>query len=313
MRINTKCVLVALISAMLFGSSVAYAQTNAKKGKAQQTNQVAPVTQAEAANSAPLPQAPAPFAPVFWRENVSPTEYLRNEPPKVFEWIETLIKSGPGKVDQFSTREERQQYESALPEKMKSVGPLAFVARCAKKYDPERQVFEIKHPATAFKDLRLKNPHPEALNLRRLLVATANVKKDTYKAQNAYGATTEVIRSVSDDYVLAYPSGSSTEPGSIVIPGSTTTIYKYTFVYYSVTVPMPSAEAREKDKDIACLYVLTLEPPYIFKFEEREIPTRDWAFDSTTNGFAFYGKLDRLWVINKSNGEVLSKNSRSGL
>lgn len=317
MCITTKCVLIALISAMLFGSPITYAQATAKKVKAQQTKQATPVTQTDRAKSAPLPQVPASFAPVLWSEGLSTTEYLRNEPPKVFEWVEAQIKSVPGKIDQYSTREERQQYESALIEKMKSVGQLAFVANCQKKYDADRQAFEIKNAAFAIKDLLLKDPNPEALKLRKLIIARTNVKKETYTAQNAYSATTEVIRDVSDDYVLAYPSGPYSEPSTIVIPGSSvaTTLlpYRYNFIYYSVTLPMPTAEAREKDKDIACLSIFTLEPPYVFKFRERDSPTRDSPFDRTTNGFAFYGKLDHLWVINKSSGEVFSKNSRNGL
>lgn len=311
-----KAALFFALSALIAGNQASYAQTSPKKPKAQAQKEVPSPPAAEQAKPETPPPPPV-FAPVFWKEDISPLEYLRNDPPKVFDWLEAQIKSVPGKPDQFSTSEERQQYEVALTERMKSLGQLAFVSNCQKKYDANRQAFEIKAPAFAIKDILLKEPNPEALKLRKFIVGRANAKKDTYTAQNAYGATTEVIRDVSDDYVLAYPAGSYSEPSSIAIPGSSVTStalpYRYNFIFYSTSLAMQPAEAREKEKEISCLSVITLEAPYIFKFKEREAPTRDLPFDRTSNGFAFYGKLDHLWVVNKSTGEIYSKHARSGL
>lgn len=301
--------LLVAASTILFSVQIGYAQTGAKKAKAQQKVAVE--------QPKPEPPSPPPFAPVFWKDDISPIEFLRNDPPKVFEWLEAQIKAVPGKTDQFSTREEREQYEAALTEKMKAIGSFAFVLNCQKKYDADRQVFEVKAPAFSIKDFMLKEPNPEALKLRKLMVGKTNVKKDTYTGQNAYGATTEIVRDVSDDYVIAYPSGAYSEPSSIVTSGSSVTSislpYRYNFVYYSTSLSVPPAEAREKDKNISCLAVVSMEPPYIFRFKERDTPTRDLPFDRTSNGFAFYGKLDHLWIVNKATGEVYSKHSRAGL
>lgn len=303
--------LLVAASTILFGIQIGYAQTGAKQTKAPQ--KVAPP-----ANSVEQAKPePPPFAPVFWKDDISPIEFLRNDPPKVFEWLDTQIKTVPGKVDQFSTREERQQYEAALTEKMKAIGPFAFVSNCQTKYDPDRQIFVIKAAAFAIKDIMLKEPNPEALKLRKLMVGRTNFKKDTYSSQNAYGATTEISRDVSDDYVIAYPSGAYSEPSSIVTSGGSVTSvsipYRYNFIYYTTSLSMPPAEARDKDKEISCLAVVSIEPPYIFRFKERNAPTRDLPFDITSNGFAFYGKLDHLWIVNKATGEVYSKHSRAGL
>lgn len=295
-------------AAIVFGIQTGYAQTIKKA----QPKSAPPANSGEHAK--PELQQP-PFAPVFWKDDISPIEFLRNEPSKVFEWIETQIKTVPGNVDQFSTREERQQYETGLTEKMKSIGPFAFVSNCQKKYDVDRQTFEIKAPAFPFNDIMLKEPNPEALRLRKLIVGRTNIKKDTYTGQNAYGATKEIIRDVSDEYVVAYPSGA--EPSSIVTSGSTVTSvslpYRYNFVYYTTSLSMQPAEARDKAKDISCLAVISLAPPYIFRFKERDTPTRDVPIDRTSNGFAFYGKLDHLWIVNKATGEVYLKHSRAGL
>lgn len=302
---------------VLLGIQTGYTQTDAKTPKAPKAQQKAAVLPPAAVEqSKPEPPPPPPFEPVFWKEGISPVEFLRNNPPKVYEWIETQIKAMPGKPDQFSTREERQRYETELAEKMKTVGPLAFMTGCEKKYDADYHVFEIKSPAFAIKDFMLKEPNPEVLKLRKFMVGRANVKRDSYTGHNAYGATAEVVREVSDDYFLSYPSGSDSEPSSIVKRGSTDSTklpYRYDFIYYTTSVSMIPTVAREKEKEIACLAVVSLEPPYLFKFEERETPTRSLPYDKTSNGFAFYGKLDHLWIVNRETGEVYSKHSRAGL
>lgn len=296
---------------LLFFASIqsGLAQTTNKRVKTQKD-----VAQPSVDQSKLVP--PTSFTPVFWKDDISPVEYIRNDPVKVFDWLETQIKSVPGQVDQFSTRDERQQYETALTEKMKKIGQFAFISNCLTKYDAECQIFEIKDAAFAIKDNLLKEPNPEALKLRKLTLGKANAKKDTYTGQNAYGATTEIIRDVSDDYVFAYPSGANFEPSSIIKPGSTLTSasipYRYNFIYYLRSLPMSSAEAREKYKDISCLAVVSIEPPYVFRFKELDLPTRDFPFERISNGFAIYGKLDQLWVVNKVTGEVYLKHSRSG-
>ena len=305
---------------VLLGIQIGYAQTDAKTPKApkaQQKTAVLPPAAVEQSKPEPPPPPPPPFEPVFWKEGISPVEFLRNNPPKVYEWIETQIKATPGKPDQFSTREERQRYETELAERMKTVGPLAFMTGCEKKYDADYHVFEIKSHAFAINDFMLKNPDPEALKLRKFMVGRANVKRDSYTGHNAYGATAEVVREVSDDYFLSYPSGSDSEPSSIVkrdpISLSTQLRYRYDVIYYATSVPMIPAVAREKEREISCLAVVSLEPPYLFKFEERDTPTRSLPYDKTSNGFAFYGKLDHLWIVNRETGEVYSKHSRGGL
>ena len=258
------------------------------------------------------PVSPPPFAPVFFEPSVSFTSYLPNNPKKVFEWVEAQISAVSGKPDQYSTSEERRKYESALTERMKPIGAIPFIGECQKKYDADRQTFEVKTPLFSIKDMSLKAPNPEALNLRRLSISRENVKQDSYTAQNAYGAGIEVSRTSSDDYVLAFPAGSTSEPSSILVQGSTSAVnlYRYTFHFLTFTVKMPPAEAREKDKQIACMYVFSLDAPYTFKFKERETPTRSLPFETINNGFALFGKLDQVAVINKVSGDLYEQSAR---
>ncbi len=294
---------------MAFNST---AQTSARKSDPKPST-VKPIEATPALADA---KTPSPnFSPVYFNPNESPLAYLANDPLKVYAWIEARTESVPGKPDQYSTTEERQKYEVALAERMKEVQPIPIVGPCQKKYDPDQQSFEIKVLLSSIKDYSLKSPNPEALNLRRLTLTQANVQRDTYTAQNAYGATTEVSRTKSDDYVLVFPAGASNEPTSVLVSGNASTSvrlpYRYSFNFLTLSAKLPPAEARENDKQIVCMYIFSLEPPYAFKFREREMPTRDLPYERSSNGFALFGRLDQVAVINKASGQVYDQAARS--
>lgn len=292
---------------VLFAIDIASAQTAPKKN--QQKPAQAKVVEVATQAPAELPQAPPPpFSPVFFNSSESILSYLPNDPQKVYAWIESQVSSVPGKPDQYSNAEERQKYEATLAEKMKAIQPIPIIGNCQKKYDADRQSFEVKALLSSIKDYSLKSPNPEALRLRRLTLAQANLQRDTYSAQNAYGANIEVSREISDNYVFAYPAGTSYEPTSALVQGNSSSSvrlpYRYLFNFMVLSAKMPPSEARENDKHIACMYVISLEQPYTFKFNERESPTRDMPFDITTNGFAIFGRLDQISVVNKSTGQI---------
>lgn len=287
------------------------AQTPAKKSQPKPSANK-PIESAPSPSVEPLPP---PFAPIYFNSSESPVAYLANDPQKVYAWIEAQTASIAGKPDQYTTTEERQKYGVALTERMKTIQPIPIVGPCQKKYVPDRQSFEVKVLLSSIKDYSLKSPNPESLNLRRLTLAHANVQSDTYTAQNAYGATTEISRTISDEYVLAFPAGASNEPASVLISGNTSSSirlpYRYSFNFLSLSAKLPPAEARDADKQIVCMYIFSLEPPYTFKFKEREAPTRDLPFDRTANGFAMFGRLDQVAVINKVSGQIYDQAARS--
>lgn len=226
------------------------------------------------------PPPPPPFIPVSYKEGAPLTDYLPNEPQKVYEWLHGQMASVPGKPDQYSSSEERQKYEAAVKERMSAIGQLPIPSNCVKKYDGDAQAFEVRTLLNGIKDYMLKSPNPEALKLRKMTMARANLTRDTYKAQNAYGASVDVSRTTSDDYTFSFPAGS--EPPGVIVAGNTTPTsfaipYRYTFNFLVLSVKMPPAVARDTDKQITCLSVVALDPPYVFKFSERETPTREVA------------------------------------
>lgn len=298
-------VLVAIIT------QTSLAQTPQKKGVKVTSPAKSSITATET-HVPQLPAVPPPFAPSFFEPDASYVKYLVNEPKLVYEWVQTIITSTPGKPDQFSTTEDRQKYQSAITERMSVVGPIPIVGRCQTKYDGDRQSFEVKESLHSPKGLSVTNLDPESLNLRTLFLANDNVKKDTYTASNAYGASIEVSRRVSDQYAMIFPGGTNVLSEITTKGGSTSVdVYRYNFYFLTLEAKMSPDVARENEKNIACVYVVTLDSPYTLRYLDKTTPTRTLPFESTTNGFALYGKLSQMIVINKVTGEVYDRAPRA--
>ncbi len=240
--------------------------------------------------------------------------YQANDPEQVYEWLNRYIAAIPGKPDQFSTADERGKYGVAMSERLKLVGQIPIIGKCQKKYDSYREAFEVKAGLFSMKNsYGMSEVQARAVNLKLLTVATKNIKRDTYTGQNAYGAETQISRTSSDVYALAFPLNQT--PGSALVSGTArlttmTMPYESDFYYLQFDVPMPSATARANAEDIACLYVFSIEPPYTIKFSQNTTATRDMPFEDNADFYALYGRLDQMAVINTATGDVYEQAAR---
>lgn len=311
---------LAIAIAFLTTTSHAQQSTSQSEGKPAPAKAVAvKKAKAEPAVAAPssppvAPPPPHPFSPAAYKEGAPLTDYMVNDPQKVYEWLQGQKTNLPGKPDQYSTSEERQKYESAVKERMETIGQLPIPSLCVKKYDGDTQTFDVKTLLSGIDDIMLSNPNPEALRLRKMTMSRANQAQDTYKSQNGYGASVEVSKATHDEYAFSFPAGQE-PPGVIVLSGKPSSLtgryaYSYTFNHLILPVKMEPARARDSDKQIACLSVVTLTAPYVFKFTERSTPTRDLPFERRVNGFSMLGRLDKFIVFNKSSGEIYAQASR---
>lgn len=302
---------ITLISTAALSCARAQESTRKTVKPAQTRKSVAP----EPAASKMVP-VQVPFQPVLWLKDAPASAYMPNEAVKVHDWVIAQIAAVPGKPDQFSTTEERRAYEGEVVNKLKSIGPLAVVHQCSKKYNGDQQKFEIEVSGSSINDEMLKDPNPELLRLRKVLIGRGEVIKDTYTGQNAYGAATEISRNVSEMFALAFSHDLNLDPSSVWIAASTglsgPTPYRLNYGAYTFNLPMPPAEARVEEKNISCLFVFTVSPPGAFKFTHRILPTRDTPFDFTANYRALMGTFDMLAVINTVSGQVYAKATREG-
>lgn len=304
-----------LIISLILNASIfcTYAQDATKKKSSQALP--AKVPSPEPAIVKPIAMAVS-FQPARWTAEAPILSYLTNDPAKIFQWTNVQLSAIVGKPDQFSTSDERRVYQEAISQKLKDIGPLAIIHQCPKKYNSERQEFEIKIGGFAINDATLKDPNPEALSLRRVVIGRGETSRDTYSGQNAYGATTEITRTVSELFAITFPFDQNQDPSSVWVAASTNlrgpVPYRLNYGAYTFNIPMAPAEAREQDKSISCLAVITLSSPGTFKFTERIRPTRDMPFDNTTNFNAFTGTLDMLAIINNATGMVYAKAMRQG-
>ncbi len=269
----------------------------------------------ETVKSQPAPAIPLPpFVPKYFDAGAPLMAYQANEPVKVYEWLAKYIADTPGKPDQFSTSDEKHAYESVLADRLKSVKQIPVIAKCQKKYNGDLQSYEIKASVHSVKNYySLKELDARAQNVKVLSLSTENIKRDSYTGQNAYGAETQISRTTADVYAVAFPL--SKAPASVIVDGSTrlTNIplpYDIDFKYLQFNFGMVSTEARANDKNIACLFIFSVAPPYILKFSERSAPTRDLPFEDNRNYHSIYGSLDQIAVINMSTGDIYEQAAR---
>ena len=200
------------------------------------------------------PIVPPPFYPIFFAQDSSHLKYLGNEPKLVYEWVQAKIDSVPGKPDQFSSTEDKQKYQTNVTEQMNAIGLIPILGKCQMKYDGDRQAFEVKDTLFSLKGSLERSLDPESLNLRNLILANHNIKQDSYTASNAYGATMEVSRRVSDQYSMVFPFSTNTLSDITTLGSSASVnIYRYSFYFLALEAKMPPDVARQNEKNIACI------------------------------------------------------------
>lgn len=290
------------VAAMALSAAVVAAQQANKKAVSNKTNEAAIAVDKKSNQS-----AERQFSPIFYSRRTDISEYKSNDAAKIYKWVAGIIESVPGKPDKFSTSEEKKSYEASLRERFRGVGQIPVIGRCAKKYDADQQRYTVGPSVFSIKQYEsIKEIDAVALNVKTLTLLTDNVKHDTYTGQNAYGAETQIKRTVSDNYVVAFPIEKSPNEAMTRVAQYSNIAPKYELDYRSLKfdIQMSPADARANDENIGCLYVFTIEAPYQLQFSERERPTRDMPFDISISYYAVYGSLDIVAVINKADGKI---------
>lgn len=257
------------------------------------------------------------FQPVFFEKGKPASDYAGNSAKKFYAWLEEFLASVPGKPDKFSSTAEKEQYSAALTEKLKSIGPIPIINSCAKKYNGDDQKYEIDLYVQSMEDYKLSGMDAEALSLKLIEIGAENFERSTYKAQNGYGAEVEVSKTEFDEYALIFRSIQGSAPRSVMGPGSQqTTSFKLPYYLQSERIRfwanVPVNVARNSDKDIACMYVFTIVPPYTVKYESTSSPSRSLPVETKRNVHAIFGTFDSVALVNKVTGEIYQEASRVG-
>jgi hypothetical protein len=291
----------------------------------------------EARSNTPTPAPVKAFEPVFWTDDAPLQSYEGNDAEAVFKWLGAKIRSVKGMPDQFSTPEQKDAYVAAVAQEMAKVGTIAMPTKCwGKKYDPAKQGYTVSaYLTSAPKELKLPfEPYTENLRVGR--VKTVELKKEMVVAQNAYGAKFDVLKINEETYSALYSGKPGQEPSSLIadtnkegqffdkLQKATSTNnkglaaiaqmdYQWKSVEYKTNFPLPSDQARAEDEDIQCMYVLSIQAPYILSYDQALPATRDYPTDRLSYNHYMYGKLDRFIVYNKKSGKVYAQANRDGL
>lgn len=264
-------------------------------------------TQRPAVASIPAGIPDAVFTPLVYAENIPISAHEKNVPEKLYAWIESARARELRGLDSFSTQEERDSSVKLLHAKMQAASPVGIIGTCQRRYDADLQHYFVRVPVRSIKDSLVREPALEALNVHQVPVSAANRSTGTYTGQNAFGATTQVRSATVDSFVLAFASENA-PPFSI---GNSRYIpYPDRENFIDLSWRMSSALAREADPNIVCLYVIALQAPYSFSFQERISPTRDAPIDVITSAYAIFGSIEQISVVNRRSGETYASVGR---
>ncbi len=248
------------------------------------------------------------FEPKFFAEETPINSYFENDPAKVYEWLLKRIESIPGKPDQFSPPAEKIAYDSALAESLKDVGKIPMIGKCQKHYKSENEAYEVKSLAFSIKNhFRVKEVDAKSKNVKVVDLSTQNLKQDSYIGQNAYGAETKIAKITSDVYSISFPFSESPYSDGAYSSSNIYTPYDVEFKNLTLNFGMASADARVNDKNIVCLFVVSVAPPYLIKFQQHSTPTRSSPIESNFSHYSIYGSIEKVAVINKLTGDVYAQ------
>lgn len=234
------------------------------------------------------------------------TAYVDNDPGRVATWLQAQLDDIPGKPDRFSTEAERNQYVVALGERARTIGQLAFVHHCPRSYDPDQSLYVFKPIVRSVQKTDVKAIDDQGLELGEVAAGVISEVTDSYLAQNGYGATFEVSRRSVVDLSIVFPRSISPRGGYHEYNrGSNMTSYE-------ILVKMEPSEARRRDADLACLYVVSVLPPIMFGRSSREFPKRDTPLDLKMKTISVFGTLDMLLVMDRHTGQVFETLMRPG-
>lgn len=319
-----KCaVFFIALSTVLAGANAAAAQPQSAKSK----------KSAGKPAIAPAMSVPA-FEPRLWESGVPLQSYEANKPDLVFKWLGDRIGRVPGVPDKFSPPEQELKWQAAIAASLADMRPIAIAKDCAKQYDPAKQQYRIT--ITTFAPNKKLRLGPHALDLRTLQLATETRKKEVYIAENGYGAKFEVTKKLEENWSFMYPGLPGHEPTSVFKDPEKEKKYfaererwlkspesyaksmlesgnMFRMSHYELVVPMNSDDARANESNIGCLFVLSLQPPFI-RAHDAFLPasSRD-PRETTIYGRYFYGDLDRLIIYNKVTGTPYVEAKREGI
>lgn len=226
-------------------------------------------------------------APVAWQDGRPISEYTRNDPKQVYEWVAAKVAS-LGALDQFSTAAERTAHAEAMRAMEKEIGTIPLGVACDKAYDPERQLFEFSTRTNHF-----GSGAPDAFT-SLLTGVDSTTKMDEYRGQNAYGASAMITRHNLDRYMIFTPRDSLS-----LLSGVTTASGKL-----KISVTIAPADARANQEDMSCLVVIAPIAPFSRTEHAGFSPTLKQPHDLNITIKGLVGRLTRMVVYNKSTGQI---------
>lgn len=242
---------------------------------------------------------PPQFAPVFYDPAINPVEYKKNDPLETYKWTKEQVEKIVTRAnldDEFITEKEKEDRLAIIKNTLAKTPPITFVVDCEKKYDADNKeyIFSIRtskyehYERTEIEEVKIKSDLKRigALNIK------SEERKDVYTGENAFGAKSTIQRTTKSSYVIAFPLTEEYPPD------------------FTIRLPLDIENAKSLKDKLACLYSISIDEPYLIHFLMRTQATRDNPYEDNSDIRAFFGKIEKIAILDKNTGKIFKEYSR---
>lgn len=158
--------------------------------------------------------------------------------------------------------------------------------RASAAYDAEKQLLRV------YGSLRQSAKVSDSLRYAStVIVKTRSAKSSEYAGQNVFGVSKKVTAYRNEICGVAFTN---------LTP---VTDFKW---LSTIDIPLSPDQARAAKDNVAVVFEARLTAPVLVEYRQAIAPTMDSPGDILVTGDALVATLDRLYVINKATGEVLT-------
>lgn len=240
------------------------------------------------------------FSPIFYETSKNPTEYLKNDPAMTYQWLSDQIEKIVKKEkldDEFITTKEKNEKIALIHKTIQTTPPLAFIGECNKKYNADNQEYSFDIGTIKYENYEMNNVTMPKIEDERegrtgILRIQSETKKDSYIGKNAFGAESTVERHQTRSYAIGFELPKGDPP------------------QFTIKLSLDRENAKKLKDDLACLYSISILPPYLLNFSTGTTATRSDPYEFNSEIKALFGTIEKIAIINKRSGQIYKEYSR---
>lgn len=242
---------------------------------------------------------------------VLPPTFQGHDLAKLYSVLEQRSLSS-SKKDEFETTEEyseriRAEQTKVIIDSLFANSVYAFKARdCKPQYDADKQTFFAQCKLSPFaQQPSLRSDFPR--NIKAVSWRFESKDLGSYTGTNAFGVSAEVSRSQLISYNIAIHNWDEFPLEEVIDKDDPLAPFLDKKKAFLLQMELPPAKAKLLKPSISALFVCTLAPPFVSKFEDYSAATLDNPLSVIYTTYYVHARLVEVWFYNETTGEVLKK------